>query len=394
MMIKANIQMGIASLWAAKQRTILALLGIVIGIGSVIAMVSVGIIVKENTLRQFKEMGTDYIVISKGWGGGFGENAPKITLDQATQLPYRVPTVTETSPMASSGTNFTYQGNSYSTQIIATSGSFLGINRFKSKEGRFVTDLDINMNYCVLGADMVDELAKNGVTKIVGKEILFKDRLWTVIGTLDRTPSGGLKPFNANRSLMIPISTFMRTFEDAEISNVLGRMKEGAIPEDVTDDIKSYFRLRDAELDIEVQNAEELIAQMEKQMQMFTLLLGAIGSISLIVGGVGVMNVMLVSVTERKKEIGIRRALGALRRDIQLQFLVESLVLCLLGGLIGLVIGVGASYFISMHNGWEFVVSTAAVVLGVGVSTGVGLFFGYYPARQASMLDPIVALRS
>ena len=394
MMIKANVEMAISSLFAAKQRTLLALLGIVIGIGSVIAMVSVGIIVKENTLRQFKEMGTDYIVISKGWGGGFGENAPKITLEQATELPFRVASVTETAPMGSSGTNFSLQGKSYSTQILATTANFLGINRFKINEGRYVSDLDVNMNYCVIGADIAEEMKQNGVTKILGKEILFKDRLWTIIGLLERTPVGGLKPFNSNRSVMIPISTFMRTFDDPEINNVLGRMREGSIPEDVTEDIKSYFALRDPALEIEVQNAEELIQQMEKQMQMFTLLLGAIGSISLIVGGVGVMNVMLVSVTERKKEIGIRRALGALRRDIQLQFLVESLVLCLVGGFIGLCIGIAASYFYSKHSGWEFVLSTAAIFLGVGVSTGVGIFFGYYPARQASMLDPIVALRS
>lgn len=393
-MIKANIEMGISSLLAAKQRTLLALLGIVIGIGSVIAMVSVGIIVKENTLRQFKEMGTDYIVISKSYGGDVGENAPKITFKQAMETPQLVRSVTDVSPMGSGGTSFLLEGKNYSTQLLATTGNFLEINRFKIGEGRYISDLDVNMNYCVVGAEIAEEMKQNGVQKIVGKEVLFKDRLWTVIGVLDKTPTGGLKPFNANRSIMIPITTYLRTFEDSEINYVLGRMREGEIPTNVTDDIKSYFHLRDPALSIEVQNAEELIQQMEKQMQMFTLLLGAIGSISLIVGGVGVMNVMLVSVTERKKEIGIRRALGALRGDIQLQFLVESLVLCLIGGFLGMCMGIAASYFYAKNSNWEFVLSTGAIILGVGVSTGVGIFFGYYPARQAAMLDPIVALRS
>lgn len=394
MIIKANVNMGIRSLLASKQRTLLALLGIVIGIGSVIAMVSVGIIASEHALKQFKEMGTDYIVISKGWGGSFGENAPKITLEQAVELPYRVANILEVTPMASSGTNFIYQGQNYSSQIIATLGNFLSINRFKMQEGRYLSDLDVNMNYCVLGSDVVDEMKEKGVTKFLGIEIMFRDRLFTVIGLLEKTASGGMKPFSANRSIMIPISTFMRSFEDPEIGYILGRIKPGAIASEVADDIKNYFHLVDPQLEIEVQTAEELIQQQNKQSQLFTLLLAAIGSISLIVGGVGVMNVMLVSVSERKKEIGIRRALGALRRDIQLQFLIESLVLCMIGGLIGLGIGIGASYFLAQHNGWDFMVSKSAILLGIGVSTGVGLFFGYYPARQASMLDPIIALRS
>lgn len=394
MIIKANVNMGIRSLLASKQRTLLALLGIVIGIGSVIAMVSVGIIASEHALKQFREMGTDYIVISKGWGGSFGENAPKITLEQAIELPYRVANILEATPMGSSGTNFIYQGQNYSAQILATLGNFLSINRFKMEEGRYLSDLDVNMNYCILGSEVVDEMKQNGVTKFLGIDIMFRDRLFTVIGLLEKTPSGGMKPFSANRSIMIPISTYMRSFDDPEISNIIGRIKPGALASEVAEDIKNYFHLVDPQLEIEVQTAEELIQQQNKQSQLFTLLLGAIGSISLIVGGVGVMNVMLVSVSERKKEIGIRRALGALRRDIQLQFLIESLVLCLIGGMIGLGIGIGASYFLAQHNGWDFMISKAAILLGIGVSTGVGLFFGYYPARQASMLDPIIALRS
>jgi len=394
MMIKANIKMGLASLIASKQRSFLALLGIVIGIGSVIAMVSVGIIVKAHSLKEFLEMGTDYIVVSKGWGGDSGPNAPQITLDQANKLTSFVSSITEATPMGSGGAPFNYQGERYSAQILATTENFLGINRFKIEEGRYISDLDKNMNYCVIGAEIEKKMKENGVEKILGAEIQFKERLFTIVGILEKAPGGGLKPFNVNRSMMIPLSTYMRIFDDAQINNILARMKQGAIPTQVTQDIKSYFTLRDPELQIEVQNAEELIAQMEKQMQMFTLLLGAIGSISLIVGGVGVMNVMLVSVAERKKEIGIRRALGALRRDIQFQFLVESLVLCLVGGLIGLLMGIGASYLISKHNDWDFIVSNAAVLLGIGVSTGVGLFFGYFPARQAARLDPIVALRS
>ena len=158
--------------------------------------------------------------------------------------------------------------------------------------------------------------------------------------------------------------------------------------------VQAYFRRVAPNLEVRVRSAKELIASMQRQTQLFALLLGAIGSISLIVGGIGVMNVMLVSVTERRKEIGIRRALGAKRGDIQLQFLIESLVLSLLGGVFGMGLGIGVAYGACQYGNWEFFVSTMALLLGVGVSSGVGLFFGFYPARQAARLDPITALRS
>ena len=144
---------------------------------------------------------------------------------------------------------------------------------------------------------------------------------------------------------------------------------------------------------VRVESAEKLIEQMHKQMRLFTLLLGTVGAISLLVGGIGVMNVMLVSVTERRLEIGIRRALGARRRDIQRQFLTESVILSLLGGAFGIAFGIGASYLISHYNGWTFLVSTPAVGLGVGITGGAGIFFGFYPAWQAARLDPVTTLR-
>lgn len=392
MMIRRNIMMGIASLIASKQRSLLALLGIVIGIGSVIAMVSIGIIVKEYSLKQFLALGTDFILIEKGWS--MDVDSAKITAKMVDQLPTQLPDLLEVSPVGSSIESFTYRGKSYSPSILATAPNFLKINRFGLEKGRYISALDKNVPYCVIGKDVANELEKNGVLEPLGILVKMKEKLFTVIGVLNETPVGGLKPFNANRSFIIPFSTYEWIFEGAEISSVLGRMRPDANPKAVTQNIKNFFTLRNPDLEIEVSNAKELIEQRKKQNQMFTLLLGAIGSISLIVGGVGVMNVMLVSVTERKQEIGIRRALGALQRDIQVQFLIESVLLCLVGGFIGMVLGIGASYFIAKHNGWDFLISNIAIIIGVGVSTLVGIFFGYYPARQASKLDPIVALRS
>lgn len=395
MIIKANIEMGMQSLFASKQRSLLALLGIIIGIGAVIALVSIGNITQEESLRQFKESGTDFVVIEKGWGDkNFGDFQPKITMKQAEELTRYVPDLLQATPIGTTGGSMSFQGKNITGGIIATRGDFLAINRLKLKAGRYLSDLDINMPYCVLGIKMVQQLKESGASDIIGSEIKINDSIYTVIGFIEEANSGGMEPFNANNSLFIPYSTFDRTFDDAEISNIIGRMKDGALSSTLVNDIKNYFAIRDPELSIEIQTADALIAQMNQQTQMFSILLTGIGGISLLVGGIGVMNVMLVSVSERKQEIGIRRALGALQGDIQFQFIIESLVLCTIGGMLGVIAGLGAAYGYAYYNHYSFILSSQAVVLGVVVSTTIGLFFGYYPARQASKLDPIVALRS
>lgn len=399
MIIKANVQMGLSSLVAAKQRSFLALLGIVIGIGSVIAMVSIGIIAREAQIKQLQELGTDYVVISKGWGGfgggGNKENAPKITFEQGIELGKLVPDLKATSPMGRTWGNATYRGQRLNSGIIATPYNFAEINKFKMLEGRYISEFDNNMTYCVVGAALANQIKSKGAYFVLGEKIRMNDKLFTIIGVLDNVQRSTMMPISdPNKTIYIPYSTYARSFDDPEVSDVIARMKDNVDPAQVNDDILNYFRLRDPGLTIDVRMAQELITQMENQVKNSSLLLIAIGSISLIVGGVGVMNVMLVSVTERRKEIGIRRALGALRRDIQLQFLIESLVLCFVGGIIGVIFGLIASYFYAAKNDWDFVFSNGAVFLGVGVSTIIGIFFGYYPARQAAKLDPIVALRS
>ena len=220
------------------------------------------------------------------------------------------------------------------------------------------------------------------------------DALYTVIGVLNESPAGGMRLLNANDAIFIHITTALRMSTSNEIANMNARVKPGVSNTAAQVQLTEYFRKKIKAKAMNVVSPEEMIATMEKQMQMFTLLLGAIGSIALIVGGVGVMNVMLVSVSERRKEIGIRRALGARRKDIRSQFLIESFILSLIGGLLGILLGVSASYVICWAAKWEFIFSYAAIIIGFGVSSAVGIFFGYYPANQAAKLDPIVALRS
>ena len=193
--------------------------------------------------------------------------------------------------------------------------------------------------------------------------------------------------------MFIPIGTAQLTAPDKNVNLIIARAAPGVHYADAARDVKAYFAKRTGGKELEVTSAEQLIEQMESQLGLMTLLLAAVGSVSLLVGGIGVMNVMLISVTERRREIGVRRALGASRGDIQRQFLAEALILTLAGGIAGVAVGVGAAYGICVMNEWKFFVSPSSIVAGVGVSTAAGLFFGFQPAYQASRLDPIVALQ-
>jgi putative ABC transport system permease protein len=381
---------------AAKQRTILALIGIVIGIGSVIALVTVGEMVQTTSLLQFKQMGTNILTIQKGWGGKGGTHGARrqgISYADSVDLKKAVPALSATAPYTSQWGSPAFKGKRLNLPVLGVGGSFANLNKLKLQKGRFISDLDNYAFYGVLGAGAAAKLKKLGISDPIGKKIFFKKRGFVVVGVIERVPEGGMRPFEINPGMMIPIHTSFLFKKKANVQEIIARLAPGANRQGAISKLRRFFGQREKGMMLEIRSAEQLIKEMAKQSQLFTMLLGAIGSISLLVGGIGVMNVMLVAVSERRKEIGIRRAMGAQRIDIQMQFLVESVVLCLVGGLIGILIGVGTAYVLSRVNDWVFFVPTVALVLGVGVSSGIGVFFGYFPARQAAHLNPITALR-
>jgi len=398
MTLKSHIKAAARSLYAAKQRTILALIGITIGIGSVIAMVSIGTIVSEEALKQFKEMGTDILTVRKDYrfeGGDFQKADVPIQLNDALNIPAYCPAVLAVAPYVKVEAEISYTGKKISgSSALGVTQSFSNLNKFGIESGRFISDLDKYGHFCVIGNSIYQKMKELGASSIIGAKIKLGESIFTIAGVLKKTSGGGLmRQFEPNESAYIHITTVMRLKGNAEISTITAQTKPDSSPQSAQKQIKEYFK-KTKTPNVRVVTAEELIENMQKQMRLFTLLLGAIGSISLIVGGVGIMNIMLVSVSERRKEIGISRALGARRKDIQSEFLFESVILSLVGGAIGIVIGVLLSFIVSYFSKWEFMVSYMAIFLGVFVSSAVGIFFGFYPARQASMLDPIVALRS
>ena len=392
MILRSNLKEAARSLHATKQRTLLTLIGIVIGIGSVIAMISVGTIVKLEALKQFQELGTEILNIRKLRGGP----AAIIRLHDAVGLPAATASIEAAAPWLRGRADLVYAGKSIGGdrgEVLGVTAPFADLNRLRLSDGRFISDLDVRRYYCVIGADVAAAMRRAGAKQLIGESLRVAERLYTVVGVL-HSSARGRRPFRPNRAAFVPITTAQRAFDKAEIQRVVARMKPDVHHAVAVKEVQDYFRRQSRGLRVAVESAKQLIEHMQKQMQLFALLLGAVGSISLIVGGVGVMNVMLVSVSERRKEIGIRRALGAQRRTIQSQFLIESVILSLLGGVFGVGLGVGASYVICQFTGWSFLVSPAAMVLGVGVASGVGIFFGFYPAYQAARLDPIAALRS
>ena len=395
MSITENFNESVRSLWASKQRSILALIGIVIGIGSVIAMVTVGRIVEQEALRQFKEMGTDIYTVNIGSGRNEkGSKQRTFKLEHVLAIPQSCPAIIDVAPYSSMYGDLTYKGERISCPALGVTESFAHIFKIPMAQGRFISDLDNNAPFCVLSQNIAEKLRKLGVHEPVGEQVVFEGKIYTIVGVAESVLMGGVRPYAISEGIMLPIATVLRSPSRPGIPVFSGRMVDEHAKLRITEQLKKYFQNIDRALAFKVTTAEELVAQMQKQMRMFTLLLAAIGSISLIVGGVGVMNVMLVSVSERRREIGIRRALGARQVDIQMQFLVESVLLSFVGGLLGLFLGIGTCYVICHFTSWQFLLSQSAIVLGVGVSAAIGVFFGFYPARQASRLSPIEALRS
>lgn len=387
-MIGVYVSEALHSLLANKQRTVLALIGIVIGVGSVIAMVSVGGMVREMALSQFKEMGTDLITI-RGQPGAGGDN---IDTAMALGLGDGDGWLTGSAAMINGQGTIRSGPHEAYAQVFGISDQLGPLLRMTLAHGRLPHALDGYEKFAVLGHDVADQL-KVG-PDIIGDDIRIGGQAVTVIGLLGPSPMASIAGLDPNQAVLMPILAVERYFSQTPDVTVIGRHIAEVEAIQASQAIQNWFSVRKPGLVTMILTADQLIAQLEEQMRMFTLLLGAIGSISLIVGGVGVMNVMLVSVSERRKEVGIRRALGARQGDIRAQFLTEAMILSMVGGVLGVGLGVGSAYAVSQFTGWPFLVSPFSAVIGLGVSTIIGIFFGFYPAHQAARMDPIDALRS
>jgi putative ABC transport system permease protein len=338
-------------------------------------------------------MGPDILSITKSYSEEEKKPSPDINMQDALDILQYCPMITHAAPYTSIYCRIQYNGKELWAPSLGITDNFFDLNKLSLKQGRFFSELDGDACYCVVGHEIAEKLCLAGAKKLIGTAFSLNKKKFTIIGVLEKTEMGGMRPYEINHGIMIPFSTVKRISNDIMIKDIIARMRSKDEHIQAASQLTDYFQER-KNLRVEIRSAEAIIENMKEQSRMFTLLLGIIGSIALVVGGIGVMNMMLVSVTERKKEIGIRRALGARQSDIYVQFLIEAAMLCLIGGIAGSLFGISASYFVARLYKWQFLIAYHAVFLGVGVSAAVGIFFGFYPARQAAKFDPIVALRT
>jgi len=387
-----------------KFRAILTMLGIIIGVGSVIAMLSIGESSKQSIREEMSDMGTNMIMVMPGQqrrGGVMmgNSNTKSLTLKDIEALKKDAKYITEVSPQVSTSGQAVNGNNNWPTSIYGVDASYLDIRKYELEDGRVFTDNEIKSlaKVCLVGQTVVENIFANGVDP-VGQTIRFGGIPLKVIGVLKEKGENGmgmdqddliLAPYTSVQRRMLAITHIQSIYASA----VSEEMSEAAIDE-IETILRQQHKLKEgAEDDFEVRSQAEMVEMVSSVTDMLTLLLGAVAGISLLVGGIGIMNIMFVSVTERTKEIGLRMSVGGRGFDILMQFLIEAVLLSILGGIIGIIFGSALSYLASTLLNMPFVIDTQAVGLSFLVCSVIGIFFGWYPARKAANLDPIDAIR-
>lgn len=389
-------QQALINLLAAKLRSFLAVLGILVGTAAIVALLSSGRLATEKALEQFKALGTDLLAVStyQKSSNKSSEGDNKIALAAWRELPESLPEILKIAPYGTAFQQLSFQGRQINGAIVAADESLAEIIKIELSAGHFVSFVDAFEHYCVIGAGLARQLEHIRYDSLIGKQVHIGEALFTIIGIAKPWKENSFFNEDINYSVIIPSSSMALVNKDATINHAVMLIQPGANIDSIVREIRSNLSAKAPKLGIFIRSAKQIIASMESQGQIFTLLLAVIGSISLLVGGIGVMNVMLVSVSERKKEIGIRKAVGAKNREIQNLFLVEAVMLSMLGGALGVLIGLTLTWIIALFSHWTFTLFLTPILSGFAVSVAAGIFFGFYPARRAARLDAIVSLRS
>jgi putative ABC transport system permease protein len=385
-----------------KLRTALSILGVVLGVAAVIAMMSVGEGAREEALQQVTNLGLDNLVARSRTAGPLGDRTEALTLGDAERVLGMVPFAAAASPLVERYERLTREGTSVMTSVIGVRPSYQRILKLTLDRGRFLSALDERSaaRVCVLGSDISRRLFRSDPP--VGDVIRVRGQYCRVIGVLSAQSAnprvvGALAWRDLNQSVILPIAAVTRRSTEGApgqpVDEIWVQTTEGERAVEIGQVLThTLTRLHGGRAGFEVVVPRELLAQRYRTQRTFSVVLGSVAGIALVVGGIGIMNIMLASVTERTQEIGVRRAVGATRRDVTAQFLTESLLMTLGGGSLGIAVGVLVSSGITTYAGWSTRVSPEAVLLGFGVSATVGLVFGLYPAFKAARLEPVVAL--
>ena len=400
-MYKESFLMAWASLIANKMRSILTMLGIIIGVAAVIALVSIGNGVKQDIQNSISSLGSNLLMVMPG-----APRTPGVRPSQGSMKSLKVSDfqaiskldgVKAASPYTANSYVTIYQSKNWTTTVSGVSSNFQDVNNWTMAEGRFISSKNVENRerVAVVGQTVVKNLFAG--EDPVGKEIRVKNIPFRVIGVLNSKGNGTMGN-DQDDAIFIPYTTAMERVEGVDYLRmvyVVANDDNGIdrLQSDIENLLRVRHSIKDTNLDdFNIQNMKSIMETMEQTTGTLTLFLGAVAAISLVVGGIGIMNIMLVSVTERTREIGIRKALGATYFVIVTQFLIEAVVISLMGGLIGIALGIGASKLIGLASGMSTVISVPTIVLSFAFSMAIGLVFGIYPARKAAKLNPIDAL--
>lgn len=381
---------ALSNLYAQRQRSVLALLGILIGTASIIAMLTIGHMAQRETLQMFNAMGVDIVQVQAAPIGSAPARLDRRTLEN---MPSRLASVVDSTGMSIGVGPIAANGQSVVGGIlVAVTPDLPRLTGLRVVSGRFIKPLDDGSLVAVVGAELAGKLSSPGAPLTLGSQLRVKTYVYTVVGLLQPTTYTALDPADYNNAVLIPMTGSRRVLDAADPTLAIFRIHAEADPKSVGE--QASVLLANPSSALTVRSARELIESMNAAKAVHSRLLAAIGAISLLVGGIGVMNVMLMGVMERRREIGLRAAIGATPRDLQLMFLVEAVTLALFGGVAGVVFGLLVAALAAKASGWSFSLPLYVLPLGPGVAAVVGVVFGLYPAIKASRLDPIEALRA
>ncbi|HSQ77499.1 MAG TPA: ABC transporter permease [Nitrospirota bacterium] len=404
--IPSTIKISFRALWVNKMRSALTMLGIIIGVGAVIAMVAIGTGASQKISEQISSMGSNLLIILPGSTSAGGVrmgsgSQPTLSMGDADAILKECPAVSEVGPTLGGVAQIVYGHLNWSTGVSGTTPGMLVVRDWDLAAGRPFTQQDVKSatKVCLLGQTVVENLF--GDQNPVGQTIRIKNVPFTVIGVLARKGQSA-QGQDQDDTILVPVTTAQKKLFGTQFPGMVRIIMVKAKSADdlaiaekqVTELLRQRHHIgQKQDNDFSVRNLTQIMQAAEQSSKVMTLLLGAIASVALLVGGIGIMNIMLVSVTERTREIGIRMAIGAKTWDIRLQFIIEALTLSLIGGVVGIIIGVSTAVILSSVSGWPTVVSILSILLAFSFSGFIGIFFGFYPAYKASLLNPIDALR-
>jgi putative ABC transport system permease protein len=395
--------MAFAALRANVLRSLLTMLGIVIGVAAVIAMIALGDGAKASVRERITKLGTTTLQIDAQWVrvGGIQTNIRKrVTIDDVKAIEERAPHILAVNPQQDKDLQLQWRDRNASVKVVGATANFALVQHFALDRGRlFTTAEDIGrQRVVVLGSGALPMLGVQNPDAMIGQNVRIGGMQFEVVGTLQsKGASSGFG--SADDQVFIPFGTGRyRLFKTDRLDDLFAlAVSDSELPDamaEITAALRHSHRLtQDMPDDFRIRNPSDLLTTLGATTEVFTTLLAGIAAVSLLVGGIGIMNIMLVSVTERTREIGVRKALGATRRNILFQFLIEAVTLCLFGGVIGVAVGAGGAMVLRDSFGWSAALGLTSVALAFGFASGIGLLFGVWPARRASTLDPIEALR-